>query len=227
MVAHHPQGHPHHDNSWHGEDARLGTPRGSVVLVPVPARPTDERAEQLRRQHANVEPDSQTNGEQHQDIAGTSDGRTAGSRWGCPITRADSAQSACSSSDRRDRRRSLVPAPAGPPPGILPSVGKYLPCARRGVASVCGVKRFSALWAAASPSTSVPSFWAEPEKTDVLAAGWYGCVAAGGVRQRNPRPAAVPFPGRRRKRASRRWMRPPHRWHAAVGSRVASEKACS
>jgi hypothetical protein len=48
---------------------------------------------------------------------------------------------------------------------------------------------FSALWAAASPSTSVPSFWAEPEKTDVLAAGWYGCVAAGGVRQRNLRPA--------------------------------------
>jgi hypothetical protein len=71
----------HPDSSWHGEDTRLGTPRGSVVLVPVPARPTDERAEQLRGQHANVEPDSQTNGEQRQDIAGTSDGRTAGSRW--------------------------------------------------------------------------------------------------------------------------------------------------
>jgi hypothetical protein len=54
VVAHHPQGHPHHGSSWHGED----TPARSVVFVSVPALPTNECTEQLRRQRANVEPDS-------------------------------------------------------------------------------------------------------------------------------------------------------------------------
>ena len=54
---------------------------------------------------------------------------------------------------------------------------------------MCGVKRFTALWSPPGHLASVSPFWVEPEKTDVLAAGWYGCVAAGGVRQRNLRPA--------------------------------------
>jgi hypothetical protein len=49
-----------------------------VPAVPWKVVPSiDERAEQLRRQRSKAEPDGQTDSEQHQDIAGTSDSRAA------------------------------------------------------------------------------------------------------------------------------------------------------
>jgi hypothetical protein len=59
-----------------------------LIFLRLPPR-IDERAEQLRRQRAKVEPNGQTNSEQRQDIAGTSD-RQGGGRARTTISHAPS-----------------------------------------------------------------------------------------------------------------------------------------
>src|ERR1700681_2447069 len=82
-------------------------------------------------------------------------------------------------------------------PEYFPTSGSIsaAPAMRRRFGVWCEALHFAL--AVASPSTRVRPLGAELEKTNVLAAGWFGCVVPGGVRQRNARPAAVPLRGRR------------------------------